>query len=64
MPSASSRRRLPAWMVVALVVGAVVLWAFARNGSGEFFDPAVVSSQSAKTAAPSGTGGPPPRGGP
>ena len=54
MPSASSRRRLPAWMVVALVVGAVVLWAFARNGSGEFFDPAVVWSQSATTAPPSG----------
>ncbi|HET7820636.1 MAG TPA: ribonuclease domain-containing protein [Ornithinibacter sp.] len=63
MPSASSRRRVPAWVVVALVVGAVVLWAFVRNGSGEVFDPAVVPSQAATTAGASGTAGPTPSGG-
>ena len=63
MPSASSRRRLPAWMVVALVVGAVVLWAFARNGSGEAFDPpAALPSQSTTTDRSNGTTGPTPSG--
>jgi hypothetical protein len=52
MPSAS-RRRVPTWVVVALVLGAVVLWAFARNGSGEAFDPpAGVPSQSLTTTGP------------
>ncbi len=57
MPPPSARaRRLPAWVVVALVVGAVVLWALARNGSGEVFDPpAALPSQSATTDRPGST---------
>jgi ribonuclease T1 len=58
MPSTSSRR-LPSWVVLALVVGALVLWALARNGSGEALDPpAAVPSQSATTDRSSGTSSP------
>ena len=60
MPSAT-RRRVPAWVVVALVVGAVVLWALARTGSGEFLDPpAALPSQSVTAGPSSGTTGPTP----
>jgi len=42
------------------VVGVVVLWALARNGSGEVFDPpAAIPSQSAATDRPGTTGAPP-----
>jgi len=62
MPSAS-RRSVPTWVVVVLVVGALVLWAVARNGSGEAVDPpAALPSQSETTARSGGTPGPTPSG--
>ena len=62
MPSASSRRRVPAWVVLALVVGALLLWAVARAGSGGAVDPAALPSQSATAERSSGTAGPTPTG--
>jgi ribonuclease T1 len=58
MPPAS-RRRVPTWVVLAVVLGALVLWALARGGSGEAFDPpAALPSRSVTTPGPSGTTGP------
>ncbi|HYH72645.1 MAG TPA: hypothetical protein VD764_05465 [Nocardioides sp.] len=58
MPPAS-RRRVPTWVAVAVVLGAMVLWAFARNGSGEAVDPpAALPSRSVTMPGPSGTIGP------
>ena len=57
MSSARSPRRLPGWVVLALVLAVVVAWALVRNGSGEAFDPPAAAPSQSSTARPGGSVG-------
>ena len=58
MPSARAPRRLPGWVVIALVLAVVVVWALARSGSGEAFDPPAAAASQSATDRPSSTSSP------
>ena len=58
MPSARAPRRLPGWVVIAVILAVVVVWALARTGSGEAFDPPAAAASQSATDRSGGTPGP------